>query len=122
LAGTIRQKEVVEMLISMKIHIIHTMKIEVTRATARGQVVIPQEIRKETGVKEGTQFLVYTEGDTIVLKPVLNTNKMKALQEFEKVLAPLRKKAAALGLTEKDVEAEIQAYRRERHAKSGAGY
>ncbi len=96
------------------------MKIEVTRATARGQVVIPQDIRKEIGIEEGTQFLVYTEDDAIVLKPILATDKIKALKEFEKVLAPLRRKFKTAGLTEKDIEEEIHAYRKEQYAKSGS--
>jgi len=104
----------------MKIHIIHTMKIEVTKVTARGQIVIPQEIRKEIGIEKGTQLLVYTEDDAIILKPVFATDKIKALKEFEKVLEPLRKKFASARLTEKDIEAEIKAYRQEKYAKSSA--
>ena len=88
------------------------MKIEVTRATARGQVVIPQDVRKEMGIEEGTQFLVYTEDDAIILKP--------ALKEFEKVLAPLRRKFKSASLAEKDIEEEIQAYRREKYAKGSS--
>ncbi|HIH14043.1 MAG TPA: AbrB/MazE/SpoVT family DNA-binding domain-containing protein [Nanoarchaeota archaeon] len=96
------------------------MKIEVTRATARGQVVIPQDVRKEMGIEEGTQFLVYTEDDAIVLKPILTTDKTKALKEFEKVLAPLRRKFKSASLAEKDIEEEIQAYRREKYAKGSS--
>ena len=96
------------------------MKIEVTRATARGQVVIPQEVRKEMGVEEGTQFLVYTEANAIVLKPVLTTDKTKTLKEFEKVLAPLRRKFKSAGLAEKDITEEIRAYRKEKYAKGSS--
>jgi AbrB family looped-hinge helix DNA binding protein len=64
----------------MKIHIIHTMKIEVTKVTARGQIVIPQEIRKEIGIEKGTQLLVYTEDDAMILKPVLVRGMLRLLE------------------------------------------
>lgn len=41
---------------------------EVTTVSEKGQVVIPQSIRKELGIKPKTKFLVYGRGDTIIMK------------------------------------------------------
>jgi AbrB family looped-hinge helix DNA binding protein len=34
----------------------------------KGQVVIPQSIRKELGIKPKTKFPVYGRGDTVIMK------------------------------------------------------
>lgn len=38
-----------------------------TRISSRGQIVIPDAIRKALGFQAGTAFLVLAQGDTIVL-------------------------------------------------------
>ncbi len=38
--------------------------------TVKGQVVIPQWLRKEFEIEDGTRALVYQEDDHIVLKPI----------------------------------------------------
>jgi len=39
-----------------------------TSISSRGQVVIPEEIRKRMNLQEGTAFIVLAKGDTIVLQ------------------------------------------------------
>jgi AbrB family looped-hinge helix DNA binding protein len=41
-----------------------------TRATEKGQIVIPAALRKKFGIKKGTRIQVYEEGDHIVLNPL----------------------------------------------------
>jgi len=41
-----------------------------TRATAKGQIVIPAILRRKYGVKEGTRIIISDNGDSIVLKPI----------------------------------------------------
>jgi AbrB family looped-hinge helix DNA binding protein len=38
--------------------------------TVKGQIVIPQRLRKEFEIRQGTRALVYQDGDSIVLKPM----------------------------------------------------
>jgi len=38
-----------------------------TTLSSRGQVVIPDEIRKRLGLEPGTAFIVVARGDTVVL-------------------------------------------------------
>jgi len=41
-----------------------------TRATEKGQIVIPAALRKKFGIKKGTRIQVYAEGDHIILNPL----------------------------------------------------
>ena len=41
-----------------------------TKLSSKGQVVIPEEIRADLGLKEGAQFVVIGKGDTVILKTI----------------------------------------------------
>ena len=41
-----------------------------TYATAKGQVVIPAELRKKYGITAGTRFVVTDDGEVIILRPI----------------------------------------------------
>lgn len=43
-------------------------KIEITRLSSKGQVVLPQDIRDRLHLEEGQRFVVLGSGDTVVLK------------------------------------------------------
>jgi AbrB family looped-hinge helix DNA binding protein len=43
-------------------------KVEVTRLSSKGQIVLPQGIRNKMSLEEGTAFVVIASGDTVVLK------------------------------------------------------
>ena len=45
-------------------------EIQFTRASSKGQVVIPTKIRKKLAIKEGSILAVAADGDMIVLKKV----------------------------------------------------
>ncbi len=45
-----------------------TEEPQVTTISEKGQVVIPQSIRKQMGIKAKNKFLVYGKGDTIIMK------------------------------------------------------
>lgn len=74
-------------------------KVQVTAASSKGQVVIPQEIRKEVGILAGTRLAVYGKGDTVILKVL----KVPEVAEFENLAAFGRQFAKKKGITEKDV-------------------
>ena len=42
--------------------------VATTRLSSKGQVVIPEEVRKALGLEVGAQFVVMGDGDTVVLK------------------------------------------------------
>lgn len=78
--------------------------------SSRGQIVLPIAIRKKLGLGEGSQFLVVTDNENILLKPV----KDPSLGEFYSLIEQAQKTAAQLGLTEKEINAEIKSMRAER--------
>jgi AbrB family looped-hinge helix DNA binding protein len=41
-----------------------------TYATVKGQIVIPAELRRKYGIKNGTKIIITDTGDAIVLKPI----------------------------------------------------
>ena len=67
-----------------------TQEPEVTTISEEGQVVIPQSIRKELGIKPKNKFLVYGRGDTIILKKL----EMPSLKkEWDDIFKLMDKKA-----------------------------
>jgi AbrB family looped-hinge helix DNA binding protein len=41
-----------------------------TKATAKGQIVIPSAIRRRLGIKEGTRIQIEEKGNEIILRPI----------------------------------------------------
>ena len=89
------------------------MDIEITKMTSKGQVVIPQSLRQDKGIKEGEKFLVYYTGENIVLKRVKGLEKSKNINEFEGAFASMWKTAKSRGIAKRDIEQEIKAHRKE---------
>ena len=75
--------------------------------SSRGQIVLPVAIRKKLNLGEGSQFLVVTDNENILLKPV----KEPSLDEFYSLIEQAQRTATQLGLTEEDINAEIKAMR-----------
>ena len=51
-----------------------------TYATVKGQIVIPAELRRKYGIKNGTKIIITDTGDAIVLKP-MTEQYLKNLQD-----------------------------------------
>jgi len=59
---------------------------ELTRASSKGQIVIPSDIRKRLHVKEGSVFGVVAKNDTIILKKLdtkITADDMRTLKLVE---------------------------------------
>lgn len=74
-----------------------------TRMSSKGQVVIPEEIRKRLGLKEGSQFVVVGEKDTVILKAI----SPPTMREFDSLIAEARKQARKVGLKGRDVRQAV---------------
>lgn len=70
-----------------------------TRMSSKGQVVIPETIRKKLNLKEGTQFVVIGKGDVVILKTIAPPD----MDEFEAILETAREQARQAGLTQADI-------------------
>ena len=89
-----------------------TKEPEVTTISEKGQVVIPQSIRKELGIKPRTKFLVFGRGDTVIMKRLELPDVKK---EWDDIFKMMDKKG--LKLSEEEIQKEIAAERRERRKK-----
>ena len=83
-------------------------KLEITSMSSRGQIVIPLEIRKHLGLKEGEKFVVIGEDDTLILKKVA----MPTFKNFDKLIEKTRQFAKDKGITSDDVEGAIKRARK----------
>lgn len=72
--------------------------IATTRMSSKGQVVIPEEIRKRLNLKAGAQFVVVGEGDVVILKAITAPSRAS----FETLIQQARQQAEAAGLTRAD--------------------
>lgn len=79
---------------------------EITTMSEKGQVVIPQRIRRTLKIKPRTKFAVYARKNTIIMKAFEMPDLEK---ELEEVFSIMDRKH--LKLTEMDVYEEVQAYR-----------
>ena len=85
------------------------MALELTRLSQKGQVVIPTEVRRKMGLKEGTRFLVIGLEDVIVLRRLqLSEEKVR----LKKLLAKARYSANTRGLSEREVERLVHVVRK----------
>jgi len=80
-----------------------------TRMSSKGQIVIPQAIRKRLNLKEGVQFVVVGEGDVVILKAIT----APSLEAFDALIQQARQQADAAGLKRADI-AQAIAQARER--------
>ena len=77
--------------------------IATTKMSSKGQVVIPEEIRKRLKLKKGSQFVVVSEKDVVILKAI----SPPSMDEFDALIADARKKAKEAGMKRSDIEATI---------------
>jgi len=81
-----------------------------TKMSSKGQVVIPEEIRRELGLDAGTQFIVVGEDDVVILKMV----RAPSMQDFDRLVRKARAQAKSAGLKRSDIAAAISEVRKRR--------
>ena len=84
------------------------MAVSTTKMSSKGQVVIPDEIRRKLGLKEGAHFVVLGDRDTVVLKRVAPP----ATEDIQDLLADAQRQAKREGLTKAEVRRAISDVRR----------
>ena len=82
---------------------------EVTTISKKGQVVIPQSIRKELGIQPRTKFLVYGRGDTVIMKKLELPDLKK---EWDDIFKMMDKKE--LKMADKEAQKETAEARKSR--------
>ena len=74
-----------------------------TRMSSKGQIVIPEELRRAFGWSSGTSFIVVGRPDAIMLQPVT----MPDMARFDGLIAEGRRQARAAGMRVGDVAAAV---------------
>lgn len=77
--------------------------VSTTKMSSKGQVVIPENIRKRLNLKVGSQFVVVGEKDVVILKNI----STPSIDEFEDLIAEARKKGKQAGIKKSDVKNAI---------------
>ena len=77
--------------------------ISTTKMSSKGQVVIPEAIRKKLGLKSGDQFVVTGNKDVVILKSI----SPPSLDEFDDLIAEARKQARKAGMKRSDIAAAL---------------
>lgn len=85
------------------------MKFDVTSLSSKGQVVIPGKIRKKLNLSSGSKFIVTTDGENLLLKPIEKPNK----ESFDKLIEKSRKLAQIKDLDQEHVSKIIKEVRDE---------
>jgi len=87
---------------------------EIATVGTKGQVVIPQQIRKELGIKPKTKLAIYSRGGRLVAAKVEAPTLGEELETLFSEIDERRKNKRKP--TEREILAEIQAYRKEKRA------
>jgi len=64
-------------------------ELSTTRLSSKGQVVIPEDVREKLGLKPGDQFVVFGEGDVVILKTI----SRPSMKEFDGLVEKVRSQA-----------------------------
>jgi len=78
--------------------------------SSKGQVVIPENIRKQLNLKAGAQFVVVGEKDVVILKSIAPPS----IDEFGDLIAKARQKGKQAGIKKSDINNAIQNVRGKR--------
>ena len=70
-----------------------------TRMSSKGQIVIPEPIRKRLNLKAGTQFVVLGENDVVILKAIT----APSMDDFDALIQQARQQARFTGLKRSDI-------------------
>lgn len=82
----------------------------VTSLSSKGQIVIPSSIRKELNIGEGTQFIVFSDGNNLLLKPF----ESPKLATFKHLVEKSQKFAQSAGIKKSGVQKMKKKVRRQK--------
>jgi len=77
--------------------------VATTKMSSKGQVVIPEGIRKQLRLKAGSQFVVVGKGDVVILKSIAPPS----MGSFDALIAAARKKAKQAKMKKADIAAAV---------------
>ncbi len=75
-------------------------ELATTKMSSKGQVVIPEDIRKRLGLEAGSQFVVVAGKDAIILKTI----SPPSMDEFDVLIKTARRQARKAGMKRSDIK------------------
>lgn len=78
-----------------------------TKMSSKGQIVIPEEIRKRLGLKPGAQFVVVGDRDVVILKAI----SPLSMDDFNDLISEARRQARGAGMKRSDIARAVSAVR-----------
>ncbi|RJQ50507.1 MAG: AbrB/MazE/SpoVT family DNA-binding domain-containing protein [Nitrospiraceae bacterium] len=81
-----------------------------TKMSSKGQIVIPEDIRRRLGLKTGAQFIVVGKNDVVILKSIAQPS----MTEFDQLISDARKQARKVGMKKSDITSAIQRVRKQK--------
>jgi AbrB family looped-hinge helix DNA binding protein len=82
--------------------------VATTTLSSKGQVVIPEDVRKALGLEVGAQFVVMGDGDVVILKRIETPGR----REFKALAAKARNQARRAGMKPSAVREAVRSVRR----------
>jgi len=83
--------------------------LEITSMSTKGQIVIPQKVRNDAHLSSGTRFVVMTDGENILLKPIETPN----IDVFKNLLKRSKTLVKESGIHQSDLKSIIKKARSE---------
>lgn len=74
-----------------------------TKMSSKGQIVIPEDIRRRLKLKNGSQFVVVGENDVVILKAI----SPQSMDQFDTLITEARKQAKKAGIKQSDISTAI---------------
>ena len=81
-----------------------------TKMSSKGQIVIPEDIRRRLGLKTGAQFIVVGKNDVVILKSIAKPS----MTEFDQLISDARKQARKAGMKKSDIPSVIRKVRKQK--------
>ena len=90
---------------------------EIAIVGTKGQIVIPQRLRKELKITSKTKLIIYRKGDKLVVSKL----EVPPLgEELKDLFSEVDKQRKGKKVSEAEILKEIKTYRLEKRAKKGA--
>ena len=78
-------------------------ELATTKMSSKGQVVIPEDIRKRLGLEAGSQFVVVAGKDAVILKTI----SPPSMDEFDGLIREAQRQARKAGMKQSNINEAI---------------
>lgn len=87
---------------------------KIVQCDARGQIVIPKDIRQELGIDAGTGFWMFSvTNEGILLKKI----PLEELSAHDHIVSEVKENAAKIGVSAKNIDKAVEQHKKKRSGK-----